>query len=82
MSQAADAFQQNWFHKSLYPFPPFCTIPKIFEQSPERSWVLGLQHLDIKFMTKGTFPFGKLHKTWRRGKSPDLLNVYSFWKDT
>ena len=33
-------------------------------------------------MTKGTFPFGKLHKTWRRGKSPHPLKVYSFEEDT
>ena len=33
--------------------------------------VLGLQHLDIRFMTKGTnsymFTFEKLHKAWRKG---------------
>ena len=28
LSQAADAFQQNWFHKSLYTFLPFCMILK------------------------------------------------------
>ena len=28
LRQAADAFQQNWFHESLYAFPPFCMIPK------------------------------------------------------
>ena len=28
----ADAFQQNWFHKSLYVFPPFCMIPKVFSK--------------------------------------------------
>ena len=46
------------------------------------SQVLGLQHLDIRFMTKGTnnymFTFGKLHKAWRKGKSPPSLKVYSF----
>ena len=35
------------------------------------SRVLGLQHLDIRFMTKGTnsymFTFEKLHKAWRKG---------------
>ena len=50
------------------------------------SRVLGLQHLDIKFMTKVTnnymFTFGKLRKAWRKGKSPPLLNVYSFEEDT
>ena len=48
--------------------------------SPSR--VLGLQHFDIRFMTKGTnnylFTFGKLHKAWRKGKSPPSLKVYSF----
>ena len=29
MSQAVDAFQKNWFYKSLYAFPPFCMIPKV-----------------------------------------------------
>ena len=47
--------------------------------------VLGLQHLDIRFMTKGTndhmFTFGKLHKAWRKGKSPPSLRVYSFEED-
>ena len=33
LSQAADAFQQNWFHKSLYAFPPFCMIPKILSKA-------------------------------------------------
>ena len=50
------------------------------------SQVLGLQHLDIRFMTKGTnnymFTFGKLHKPWRKGKSPPSLKVYSFEEDT
>ena len=36
---------------------------------------LGLQHLDTRFMTKGTnnymFTFEKLHKAWRKGKSPN-----------
>ena len=48
--------------------------------------VLGLQHLDIRFMTKGTnyymFTFGKLHKAWRKGKSPSSLKFYSFEEDT
>ena len=50
------------------------------------SGVLGLQHLDIRFMTKGTnnymFTFGKLHKAWRKGKSPPSLKVCSFEEDT
>ena len=50
------------------------------------SRVLGLQHLDIRFMTKGTnnyvFTFGKFHKAWRKRKSPPLLKVYSFEEDT
>ena len=32
LSQAADAFHQNWFHKSLYAFPPFCMIPKVLRE--------------------------------------------------
>ena len=50
------------------------------------SRVLGLQHLDVRFMTKGTnnymFSFGKLHKAWRKRKSPPSLKVYSFEEDT
>ena len=50
------------------------------------SRVLGLQHLDIRFMTKGTnnymFTFGKLHKEWRKGKSTPSLKVYTFEEDT
>ena len=50
------------------------------------SRVLGLQHLDIRFMTKGTnnymFTFGKLHEAWRKGKSPPSLRIYSFEEDT
>ena len=50
------------------------------------SQVLGLQHLDIRFMTKGTnnymFTFGKLHKAWWKGKFPLSLKVYSFEEDT
>ena len=37
-------------------------------------------------MTKDTnnymFTFGKLHKAWRKGKSPPSLKVYSFEEDT
>ena len=32
MSQAADAFQQNWFHKNICAFPPFCMIPKVLSK--------------------------------------------------
>ena len=32
MSQAADAFQQNLFRKSLYAFSPFCMIPKVLSK--------------------------------------------------
>ena len=38
------------------------------------SQVLGLEHLDIRFTTKGKhnymLTFGKLHKAWRKGKPP------------
>ena len=33
MSQAADAFQQNWFRKILYAFPPFCMTPKVLSEA-------------------------------------------------
>ena len=50
------------------------------------SLVLGLQHLDIKFITNGTnnypFTFGKLHKAWRKRKPPPSLIVYSFEDDS
>ena len=32
LSQAADAFQQHWFHKSLYALPPFRMIPKVLSK--------------------------------------------------
>ena len=32
-SHAIDAFQQNWAHKSLYSFPSFCMIPKVFNKT-------------------------------------------------
>ena len=47
--------------------------------------MLGLQHLDIRFMAKGTnsfmLTFGKLHKAWRKGKFPPSVKVYSFEED-
>ena len=43
------------------------------------SRALGLQHLDIRFLTKDTnsymFTFIKLHKAWRKGKPPPSLKV-------
>ena len=49
-------------------------------------WVLGLQHLDVRFMTKGTnnymFTFGKLHKAWKKSKSPPSLKVYLLEEDS
>ena len=32
-SHATDAFQQNWSHKLLYAFPPFCMIPKVLNKT-------------------------------------------------
>ena len=32
-SHATDAFQQNWAHKFLYAFPPFCMIPKVLNKT-------------------------------------------------
>ena len=50
------------------------------------SRVLGLQHLDIRFMAKGInhyiFTFGNLHKSWRKEKPPSSLKVYTFEEDT
>ena len=50
------------------------------------SQVLGLQHLDIRFITKGTdsyiFTFGKPHKAWRKGKPLPSLRVCKFEEDT
>ena len=46
------------------------------------SGVLGLQHLDIRFLTKGTNNYmptcGKLDKAWIKGKPPPSLKVDSF----
>ena len=48
--------------------------------------VLSSQHLDIRFMTKGTnnymFTFGNFHKAWWIGKPPPSLRVYTFEEDT
>ena len=45
----------------------------------------GLQHLDIRYMTKGgnkvTFYFAKLHKSWRKGKPPPSLTIIGFPED-
>ena len=50
------------------------------------SLVLGLQYLDIRFMTKDTnnsiSTFGKLHKAWRKRKPSPSLKVYSFEENT
>ena len=32
-SHAIDAFQQNWSHKLLYDFPPFCMIPNVLNKT-------------------------------------------------
>ena len=49
------------------------------------SQVLGLQHLDIRFINKGTdnffFTFGKPHKAWRKGKPLPSLRVCTFEED-
>ena len=50
------------------------------------SRVLGLQQLNIRFMTKVTniyiFTFGKLHQAWRKGEPLPSLNVCIFEEDT
>ena len=49
------------------------------------SRVSGLQHLDIRYVTKGdnkvTFYFAKLRKSWRKGKPPASLTIIGFPKD-
>ena len=32
-NHAIHAFQQNWSHKLLYAFPPFCMIPKVLNKT-------------------------------------------------
>ena len=49
------------------------------------SRALGLQHLSITFMVKipssFTFTFHKLHKAWKKGKSPPSVVFHSFKED-
>ena len=49
------------------------------------SRVSGLQHLDIRYMTKGdnklTFYFAKLYKSWRKGKPPPSFTAIDFAED-
>ena len=44
-----------------------------------------IHHLDIRFMVntgdKATFHFHKLHKSWRKGKSPPSLAVHAYSSD-
>ena len=50
------------------------------------SCTLGLQHLNIRFMVKTpssfTFTFHKLHKAWKKGKSPPSVVFHSFEEDS
>ena len=50
------------------------------------SCTLGLQHLNIRFMVKTpssfTFTFHKLHKTWKKEKSPPSVVFHSFEEDS
>ena len=50
------------------------------------SRVLGLQHLNIRFMVKTpssfTFNFHKLHKAWKKGKSPLFVVFHTFKEDS
>ena len=50
------------------------------------SRALGLQHLNIRFMVKTpssfTFTFHKLHKAWKKRKSPSSLFFYFFEEDS
>ena len=47
--------------------------------------VSGLQHLDIRYMTKGdnkvTFYYAKLDKSWRKGKPAPSLKMIGFHED-
>ena len=49
------------------------------------SRVSGLQHLDIRYMTKGnnkvTFYFAKVSKSWGKGKPPPSLKIIGFLED-
>ena len=50
------------------------------------SHALGLQHLNIRFMVKTprsfTFTFHKLHKGWKKGKSPPSVVFHSFKEES
>ena len=50
------------------------------------SHALGLQHLNIRFMVKTPrsfiFTFHKLHKGWKKGKSPPSVVFHSFKEDS
>ena len=50
------------------------------------SRALGLQHLNIRFMIKTpssfTFTFQKLHKAWKKEKSPPAVVFHSFKEDS
>ena len=50
------------------------------------SWVLGLQHLFIRFISKRTktlyLHFGKRNKVWRKRKSLTSRKVHTFQEDT
>ena len=50
------------------------------------SRVLGLQQLNITYMTKEdnkvTFYFAKLHKSWREGKPPPSFKIIGFPEDS
>ena len=45
----------------------------------------GRHHLDIRFVVnngdKVTVRFHKLHKSWRKGKSPPSVTVYAYSPD-
>ena len=47
---------------------------------------LGLQHLNTRFMVKTlssfTFTFHKLHKAWKKRKSPPFVGFHSFEEDS
>ena len=50
------------------------------------SRVLGVQHLNMRFMVKTPFSFNftfhKLHKAWKKGKSPTSVAFHSFEEDS
>ena len=63
LNQAADVFQQDWFHKNLYHFSPFCMIPMVLSK------VLKEKVTDVMILSIQQ----PILLTWRRGLLKNLL---------